>query len=81
MDRIRISRPVGLAIIAATAGVLIWMLTMAFRSHFKGESYYQDAAKLQATEGVLVPNPNGGGAISTPIASDKAYQPERGSGP
>lgn len=70
-------RPVAIAIASGFALLVILFGVWLLKPRFNDKQYYQDAANLQKTEGVLLPTPNGGAPIRVPVASDQAYQPER----
>ena len=79
MDRIKLTRPVVIAISAAFVAVLVAAFWWKLNPAFNRQPYVQDAARLQAEEQNLGPikrdDPN---STPPPVASDKVYQPESG---
>jgi hypothetical protein len=78
MDQISLSRRQVTAIAAVFAILLIIGFWLKLNPNWQGNSYYKDAAKLQAEEYNVLQNTKGHPEVIAPPAGDKTYQPESG---
>lgn len=78
MEQISLSRGHVTAIAVAFALLLIVAFWFKLNPQWQGNSYYQDAAKLQSQEYNVLDGTKGHTEPTPPPTGDKAYQPESG---